>query len=137
MLYDVAQYLRSLSMELSSHHPSGDCNFGAAPRFSDNLCTPAVDPEHGRRKCLRNASDFTSRHGVKPRRHHHQHRCVNLKYSNWKRYGCQGVMKCMQSPLLPEPHPQLSMAQPALTNDALLTESQRYNCSIIRRGSAA
>jgi len=33
-------------MELASYNPSGDCNFGAATRFPDNLCTPAVDPEH-------------------------------------------------------------------------------------------
>jgi len=28
------------------------------------------------------------------------------------------------------------MVQPAITNEALGTESQRYNCSTIRRGNA-
>ena len=124
-------------MELASCHPSGNCNIGAAPRFSDNLCTPTVDPEHGRRKFLRKVVDFTNRHGVKPRRQHHQQRCVNMKYSNWKQYGCQGVVKFLQYPLLPEPHPHLPVAHPALTNGAMQTESQRYNCPIIRWGRAA
>ena len=46
-------------------------------------------------------------------------------------------MKCIQYPPLPKPHPHLPVVQPALTNEALGTESQRYNCSIISRGNAA
>ena len=67
----------------------------------------------------------------------HQGRCVNLKYSNWKRYGFQRVVKRIQYRLLPKPRPHLSVVQPALTNEALRTESQQYNCSTIHRRNAA
>jgi len=33
--------------------------------------------------------------------------------------GVQGVVKCIQYPLLPKPHPHLPVSQPALTNKAL------------------
>jgi hypothetical protein len=49
----------------------------------------------------------------------------------------QGVPQCIQQLLVPKTHPLLPLVQPALTNKALETKSQWYNCSIIRRGNAA
>jgi len=36
-------YLRTVSTDLASRHPSGAYKSAAAPRFLDNLCTPAIN----------------------------------------------------------------------------------------------